>query len=335
MTRKVHIIAEAGTNHGGQREVAERLVDIAHGAAADSVKFQIIYPEGLYLPKFFRNGEVNGYVDNEVFHLRAAGMLRDDDYRELTEYCWGKNLRMSASVFDRRSLDLLCEFDPYYIKIASCDLNNTYLLKMVAERGRKMIVSTGMASLGEIEKAVQDVHSTGNQDLVLMHCVSMYPCPTERMNLGYLQVLHSAFGLPLGLSDHTESSLAGVMAVAIGVEWIEKHFTYDRKAKGFDHAYAMEPEPFAQYVRDLRAAESACQPQAVKVGEGEQQVKQRARRSLYAARPLQPGELIAEKDVLIVRPEGPLAPGDLARILGRPVRRLIHQYEAISLDQLE
>lgn len=335
MTSQVHIIAEAGTNHGGRRATAERLIDIAHDAGADSVKFQIIYPEGLYLPRFYRNGDTNGYVENEVFGQRVAGMLSDDDYRALARYCREHGLPLSASVFDRRSLDLLCEFDPPYIKIASCDLNNSPLLKLAAERGRRLIVSTGMASLGEIEQAVSDVLSTGNRDLVLMHCVSMYPCPLERMNLGFLSVLRSAFGLPVGLSDHTESSLAGAMAVALGVEWIEKHFTYDRTAKGFDHGYAMEPAALGQYVRDLRSAEVACRRPATKVGDGEQQVKQRARRSLYAARTIQPHEPITEADVLVVRPEGPLAPGDVGRVVGRSARRLIHQYEAIALDQLE
>jgi sialic acid synthase SpsE len=335
MAGPVHIIAEAGTNHGGRLERALALADIARAAGADSVKFQIIYPEGLYLPRFYHNGEANGYVDNEVFRARAAGMLADDDYRALAEHCRCHGLPLSASVFDRRSLDLLCALDPPYIKIASCDLNNTPLLKMAAERGRKLIVSTGMASLGEVEQAVNDILATGNRDLVLMHCVSVYPAPLERMNLDFLRVLRAAFGLPVGLSDHTESSLAGAMAVALGAEWVEKHFTYDRKAAGFDHAYAMEPDGLAQYVANIRAAEEACRRPALKVGDDERQVRQRARRALYAARAIAAGERLAEADVLVVRPEGPLTPQDLPRVLGRTARRQIHQYEPLCPEQLE
>jgi sialic acid synthase SpsE len=332
MSSRLHVIAEAGTNHGGNPDTARRLMAIAREAGADSVKFQIIYPEGLYLPRFYRDG---GYVENEVYQIRAAAMLSDDDYRRLAAHCREAGIPMSASVFDRRGLDLLCELDPPYIKIASCDLNNDGLLRQAAERGRKLIVSTGMATLGEVEHAVQTIQSTGNSDLVLMHCVSIYPCSVEQTNLGFLNTLRAAFGLPLGFSDHTESSVAAAIAVSMGVEWIEKHFTYDRKAKGFDHGYAMEPDPFGQYIRDIRSAAIACQCPGTKLRPEESQVKTRARRSIYAARTINASERIRESDLVVVRPEGPLAPNDLSKIIGRIARRTIQAYEPISLDVVE
>jgi sialic acid synthase SpsE len=199
-------------------------------------------------------------------------------------------MALSSSIFDERGLDLLRELNPPYIKIASCDLNNSPLLKQAAESGRKLIVSTGMATLGEIERAVSDIVITGNRDLVLMHCVSVYPCPTRQMNLGFLQVLKTAFGFPVGLSDHTENSLATSAAAALGVSWIEKHFTLDRKSPGFDHAYAMEPASLKQYVQDVRDVTAALTPAPTKIGEAEAKVKVRARRALYAARDIAPGE---------------------------------------------
>lgn len=325
----VHIIAEAGTNHNARRELAERLADMAAEAGADSVKFQIIYPEGLYLPKIYEGGCL---TENVVYRKRQAGMLGDEDWRGVAGYCAGKGIPLAASVFDQRGIDLLCSLSAPYIKIASCDLNNSRLLARAAETGRRVVVSTGMASLGEIERAVADVSAVGGHDLVLMHCVSQYPCPTERMNLGFLRVLREAFGLPVGLSDHTESSLAAAAAIAMGATWIEKHITLDRKSEGFDHAYAMEPAMFKQFVQDLRAVEQACERQPVKVGAGEAQVRTRARRSIYAARDLGPGELLTEADVLVVRPEGPLGPNDLELVLGREVRRPVRQYEAMTLD---
>jgi sialic acid synthase SpsE len=331
MSRHVHVIAEAGTNHGGDRATAERLIGIAREAGADSVKFQIIYPEGLYLPRFYTNGQ---YQENEVYQIRAAAMLKDEDYRSLAGVARKQGIPMSASVFDPRGLDLLCELDPPYVKIASCDLNNDRLLRQAAERGKKVIVSTGMASLGEVEQAVKAVHSTGNTDLVLMHCVSIYPCPLEKANLTFLQTLKTTFGLPIGYSDHTESSIAASIAVSMGVEWIEKHFTYDRTAKGFDHAYAMEPPAFAQYIRDIRAATAATDRPTAKLQPEEGNVKKRARRSVYAARVIQAGEAIGEGDLLVVRPEGPLAPNEIHLVVGRVARRAIQAYEPISLDML-
>ena len=331
MAESIHIIGEAGTNHNGSYETARQLVDVAVEAKADSIKFQIIYPEGLYLPRLFQNGV---YQDNEVFAIRAANALTDGEYQGLAAYCAESDIPFTASIFDRQGLDLLDDLDVPYIKTASCDLNNSPFLMEVAERGRRMIISTGMATLGEIDRAVSDVVSKGNDNIVLLHCVSIYPAPVERMNLGFIRTLQQAFGFPVGLSDHTESTLAASVAVAMGVSWIEKHFTLDRTSKGFDHAYAMEPQSFADYIKDVRATELACASRAQKVGETEETVRLRARRGLFAARDMALDETFAPEDVLIVRPEAPLRPNDLPLVLGRKARREVHQYEPITLEML-
>jgi sialic acid synthase SpsE len=325
----VKIIAEAGTNHNGDMETAWKLVDVASEASADSVKFQVIYPEGLYLPRFFNDGS---YMDNEVYRDRRTAMLSDDEYRALADYCATKGIELSASVFDKRGVDLLVGLQVRYIKIASCDLNNSRLLMYAAEQGKRLVISTGMASLPEIERAVTDVFRAGNRDVVLMHCVSVYPCPIERMNLSYIRVLKESFDLPVGLSDHTEHSLCAAAAVAMGVEWIEKHFTLDRRARGFDHAYAMEPDGLKGFIKDVRSVEEACRPQGTKIGADEAKVKSRARRGLYAARNIGPGEIVGEADVLVVRPEGSLAPNDLPLVVGKRAKRVIATYEVLSLD---
>ncbi len=328
-TSPLHLIAEAGTNHGGSLETARQLVDAARAAGADSVKFQVIYPEGLYLPEFFVNG---AYVPNEVFAKRQAAMLADDDWRRLSDHARERGLPLSASIFDRRGLDLLEALDAPYIKIASCDLNNTPLLAAAAARGRRLILSTGMSTLAEIERAVRAVQQAGSTELVLMHCVSVYPCPTAQANVRFVETLARTFGLPVGFSDHTEGSVAAAMAVALGATWIEKHLTLDRAAAGFDHAYAMEPAMWKAYATDLRAAEVAGRAPVEKVQSAEAGVRQRARRALYAARDLQPGETISERDVLIVRPEGPLTPDDATRVVGGRARRGFRKFEAITWE---
>ena len=330
MPQPIHVIAEAGTNHNADFEKGKNLIDIAAESGADSVKFQIINPEGLYVSKLWEQGQC---IDNEVIAMRRAGMLHDDDYRRLAEYAREKNLPLSASVFDKRSLELLNEFEPPYIKIASCDLNNSPLLKQAAEYGRPLIISTGMSTLQEVEQAVKDITSTGNDQLVIMHCVSIYPCPTERMNLGFIQDLKSNFGFEIGLSDHTENSLAAAAAVAMGVTWIEKHYTWNRQAPGFDHAYAMEPAALTDYIQDIRQVSQAMSSPDCKVSETEANVKKRARRALYASRDLNVGEVISEDDVLIVRPEGPMVPNQLPLVVGQQVQEPIRQYEALQPQQ--
>lgn len=331
MSPGLHVIAEAGTNHGGDAAVARRLVDVAAEAGADSVKFQLIHPEGLYLPKLWRDGRE---VDNEVFARRRAAMLGPDDYRALAAHAARRGLPLTASVFDERGLDLLMDLDAPYVKVASCDLDNGPFLKAVAQQGRRVVLSTGMSTLAEIERAVEDVLSTGNEDLVLLHCVSVYPAPTARANVGFVSTLATAFGLPVGFSDHTESSVAAVVAVALGAQWIEKHYTLDRTAPGFDHAYAMEPESLTAYVADLRAAETALRTPCEKVGADEALVRQRARRALYAARDLPAGQPITEHDVLVVRPEGPLSPHDLPSVVGRVAAGPIRRYEPLAWELL-
>ncbi len=332
MSQPVHIIAEAGTNHDAKLEQGKVLIDVAKQAGADSVKFQIIYPEGLYLPEFHENG---GYRRNEVFDKRAAGMLSDDAYRTLAKYGRDTGIPVSASAFDDRGLKLLDSLDPPYIKIASPDLNNSRMLKAAASYGRKLVVSTGYASLAEIERAVTDIVATGHRDLVLLHCVSIYPCPFEATNLGFIDVLRSAFGFPVGFSDHTESSLAAVIAVAKGATWLEKHFTIDRSLAGFDHGYAMSPAMLASYVADVRAATEACSTHVPKVGAEESRRAKMARRSVYAARDITAGATIGDADLVVVRPEGPLAPNESAVVAGRRARRAFGRYEPLRLEDTE
>ena len=328
---EVHVIAEAGTNHNGRVDTALKLANAAQEAGADSVKFQMIFPAGLYLPSLWQDGKL---TENTVFAARTRAALSGSGFSRIAGHCKSIGIPFSASVFDRAGLDLLRELEAPYIKLASCDLNNGPLLRMAAERGRRLILSTGMSSLGEIETAVRTVLDTGNRDLVLMHCVSVYPCPVEITNLGFLDTLKSAFGLPVGFSDHTQSSIAAAIAVSKGVTWIEKHFTLDRKDEGFDHAYAAEPATLTAYVADIRSAIQACAPGQPKTREAEAGVRKRARRALYAARDLAPLEVVREEDVLIVRPEGPMEPNDLHRVVGASARRAVRRYEPFSPDAL-
>lgn len=331
MPSKIHVVAEAGTNHNGSVATGRELIDVAVRSGADSVKFQMIFPEGLYLPRFHREGR---YEDSQAFAQRLRTALSADDYRALAAHAGERGIPFSASVFDRQGIELLDELDVSFIKIASCDLNNTPLLRAAAETGRKLIISTGMGTLKEIERAVAAARGSGQDDIVLMHCVSVYPCQLEQMNLSFINTLRREFAVPVGLSDHTETSLAAAIAVAKGVTWIEKHFTLDRRAAGFDHAYAMEPDALADFVSDVAAAVAACELRERKVSTAEQDVKRRARRGLYAARDLPAGKTLAEDDVLVVRPEGPLPPAVLPQVVGRTVRLALRQYEPLTWERL-
>ncbi len=330
-TSNIHVIAEAGTNHNADPETGKRLIDAAVAAGADSVKFQVIYPEGLYLTHLWEGEQL---VENEVVAIRRRGMLTDEDYADLNRYAAEQGIPMSASVFDQRGIDLIAGLDAPYLKLASCDLNNTTLLRQAAATGKKLIVSTGMASLAEVERSVKAILDTGHEDVVLLHCVSVYPCPTEQMNVGFIETLKREFGLPVGLSDHTEEDVAAPMAVALGAIWFEKHYTLDRSAEGFDHAYAMEPDALARYVSVIRNAEKALTAPATKVSEAEAETAQRARRGIYAARDLSAGSVLAAEDLLIVRPEGPINPQDADALIGKTLAADLDRFRPFTQDGL-
>lgn len=328
----VHIIAEAGTTHEGDVKTACQMVEIAKQAGADSVKFQFINPPGLYLEKIREKGEL---VENPVLAPRYAQMLTEAEWRQVSDTAKREGLPFSASIFDEVSLNQLLALDPPYIKLASTDANNLPLIERVCDTGKPILLSTGMSGLGEIESAVDTLVRRGATDTVLMHCVSAYPCPEEIANVGFVSTLMAAFGLPGGFSDHTETSVSAIAAVALGATWIEKHMTQDRSAKGFDHAYAMEPDMLAGFIRDVRAAEAVLTPQTPKLGETERTVKARARRGLWAKRDLEAGHVLTADDILVVRPAGPLGPMDLDKVIGRRLAAPIGESEAIRPERLE
>ncbi len=319
----VHIIAEAGSNYNGSVELAKRLNESAVTAGADSVKYQIINTGLLYRPGDYVYGH---YQIEDVRAIRRRDELADEDWRRIFEDARARGIDCSASVFDERGLDLLESLDPPYVKIASCDLNNHRFLRQVAARRRRMVVSTGMATLDEIDRAVSVLNSAGigGGDLVLLHCVSVYPSPLSETNLRFVELLSNRFGCEVGFSDHTMGTEAACMAVALGATWVEKHFTTDSALIGLDHKHAAEPEVLSRYVGMIREAECSLRQKEDKVGSAEAFTKQRARRGIYASRDLPQGHIVIETDVEVLRPEGPLAADRIDEVigirLGRPVR---------------
>lgn len=329
----IHLIAEAGTNHNGSVAVGKKLIRKAAHAGADSVKFQMIFPDGLYLPVEHLGGGVT--QPSAVFAKRQATALDLNGFRELAAYCRELRVGFSASVFDQQGIDLLVELDAPYIKIASCDLNNSPLIMRAAAAGKPLVISTGMSQLDEIKRAIDDARSAGAGDIVLMHCVSIYPCPTQQANVSFLDTLAAQFDVALGYSDHTESSIAAAIAVSNGVRWIEKHITLDRDDEGFDHTYAMEPPMFAAYAADVTAAYHATRPPVEKVGDAECEVRRRARRGLYAAHRIESGQTIGQDDVLIVRPEAALAPNQIFELIGGTATQPIEKYQPLELGMIQ
>jgi N,N'-diacetyllegionaminate synthase len=328
----VHVIAEAGSNYNGSVDLAFKLNRVALDAGADSVKYQIIYSEGLYRTGIYAYGH---YDIKDVLRIRKEGELTDNEWLAVCTNARDIGISFSASVFDTRGLDLLMSFDPPYIKTASSDLNNLRFLREVAVRGKPMVVSTGMATLIEIERTVNELikHGVSSEKLVLLHCVSSYPTELGDTNLAFLQILKQ-FGTTIGFSDHTLSSEAACLAVALGATWIEKHFTTDHTLDGFDHKHAIEPLPFGDYIKAIRATENSLLPKHRKIGDAEAYTKQRARRGLYVASDLPAGHILANNDILIVRPENTISADQVDQVVGMQLIEPLKANEPLSFQVL-
>ncbi len=328
----IHIIAEAGTNNNGRLDKAKNLCDIAKRANADSVKFQMINTWGLYLPGDYEYGK---YDIKDVIRIREEGQMTDEEYTALNAHCNTENISFTSSVFDEKSLDLLASFKPKYVKIASSDLNNVSFLRKVASRGIKMVISTGMSTLQDVQFTMNELAKVNFSDIVLLHCVSVYPAQLRQANLPFIKTLKDEFGTEVGFSDHTGNSMASCMALNYGATWFEKHFTEDKSQEGLDHAYALDEQELTAYVSDIEQAIEAINGNDIKISEAEFYTRRRARRSMYASKDLKQGDVITEQDVLVVRPENVMQANEYDLVIGATLTTDLKQHGAFNKDILK
>lgn len=322
------VIAEAGSNHDGSVDRALRLIDIGHAVGASSVKFQFIFPDGLYLPFFREGGELRR---NLAYDQRVTELLTPKQWQKVWRHGQSVGIGLSASVFCERGLDLLADLGSDYVKIASTDLTNLDLIELAATRFNRVLVSTGMASLMEVSQAVALVQNRyPDVQLELLHCVSLYPCPVELANPARVRLLREAFNIRVGYSDHTDGNLSAVLALCQGADLFEKHFTDDRTRTGFDHANALEPDQLRSYIDSLRQAMVSLSGHPNRNSSRELETKIRARRGVYASRDLPAGHILAKEDLLHVRPSTtqPVLPSQL---IGQQLNLAIRRYDALGL----
>lgn len=323
------IIAEAGSNHNGDVRRACELISLAAKAGASSVKFQFIFAEGLYLPQFF---DGTGYVHNQVFDKRKSEELSEADWQKIWSYAREQGIAVSASVFCERGIKLLERLGSSYVKIASTDLTNHHLIDKACSVFDRVIVSTGMASLAEIDSTVRFVRKHHPRtNLQLMHCVSAYPCSLNDANTQRVKLLRENFDLTVGYSDHTSEDISAGMALVQGATFFEKHFTTDQTLPGFDHAHALDGAQLANYVSHInQAAESLNRP-ANSLSPQEEITKVRARRGVYASRDLPAGHVLKEEDLLYVRPSTDVDFNGLSNLIGQVLAHDIPHFAALNL----
>jgi len=317
---RCYVVAEAGANHNRDLGLARELIDVAAGAGADAVKFQTYRGEAIYSSKAPRFGYLDD--DRSPQELLEAIALPREWQQELLAYAGSRGIAWFSSPFDHDAVDSLAALGVPAMKIASFELGDLPLIRKAASTGAPIILSCGMATYGEVEDALEAVAEAGGTRVALLQCASVYPAPPEIMNLRAMATLRTAFGVPVGLSDHTQGIAVATGGAALGMQMIEKHFTLSRDMEGPDHGFALEPEELEAMVEGIRAVEQAMGngrvegPSALE----RQEMYRLARRSLIAARPIPAGTTITEDMLTVKRPGFGIPPKFLELTVGRTAR---------------
>ncbi len=333
----VLIIAEAGVNHNGSLELAKRLVDVAAEAGADLVKFQT-----------FKAREIaSGAAKRADYQTRNDGGLPEDgqltmlerlelsaaDHDALVAHCSDRGIGFFSTGFDLASLDYLQTLGFDQFKVPSGEITNLPYLRKLAGFGRNLILSTGMATLGEIEAAIDALEAAGlcRSRVTVLHCTTEYPAPIGEVNLRAMTSIATAFGVPVGYSDHTTGIEVALAAVALGARVIEKHFTLDRGLPGPDHAASLEPNELAKMVSGIRRIEVALGSAQKRRTPSEARNVVVARKSIVAARPISKGEIFDDYNLTAKRPGTGLSPMRWDEVIGRAATRDFAADEEIEL----
>lgn len=332
---KTLIIAEAGVNHNGSLEMARQLVASAAAAGADLVKFQSFVTSKIIsreAPKAEYQKDTTSAEESQYEMVRKLELSRDD-HEVLIEECRRHGIGFLSTAFDIDSFDMLVELGINQVKIPSGELTNLPLLRYVTRLGKPVILSTGMAGLGEIEAALDIIERAGTprSRIVVLHCTTEYPTPMEDVNLRAMLSLKQAFGVEVGYSDHTPGIEVSIAAVALGATVIEKHFTLNRNLPGPDHRASLEPHELKAMVDAIRNIELALGDGVKRPSPSEQKNKPIARKSLVASRSIQAGELFSADNIATKRPGTGISPMRWDEIIGRPAPRDFAADELIEL----
>lgn len=327
------IIAEAGVNHNGDIKLAKKLVDMALYAGADAVKFQTFKSEKLVTgyAKMAKYQKDNIGAEDSQFNMLKKLELSYNQFEELKKYCEHKGIIFMSTPFDIESADFLNSIGLEAFKISSGDLTNIPLLEHIAGFNKPIILSSGMAVLGEIEEAVMSLKNKGIKDIAVLHCTSNYPAALEAVNLRAMNTIKDSFNVVGGYSDHTEGITIPIAAAALGANIIEKHFTLDKTMEGPDHKASLEPEELKKMIQGIRNVEISLGSGIKMFTQSEISTMQVARKSIVACKDIKKGETIELEDLDYKRPGNGLSPKYYKELIGKKAAMDINIDEQITL----
>ncbi|CAG9468070.1 N-acetylneuraminate synthase [Campylobacter upsaliensis] len=330
--KKVLIIAEAGVNHNGDINLAKKLIEQAAKAGADVVKFQTFKANScvsVSAKKAKYQLETTAKEESQLEMIQKLELSYESHF-ELMKHCKKHGIAFLSTPFDLESVEFLRGLDLPYFKIPSGEITNLPYLKAVAKCKKRVLLSTGMANLGEIEAALTILRKNGTRNITLLHCNTEYPTPFEDVNLNALKTLKEAFKLEVGYSDHTEGIVASLGAVALGAVVIEKHFTLDKTMEGPDHRASLEFEELKALCKGIRELEKALGSGIKKASKSEAKNKIIARKSLVAKREIQKGEKFSIENLTTKRPGSGISAMRYEEYLGKRALKTYKKDELIN-----
>ncbi|MCX5811400.1 MAG: N-acetylneuraminate synthase [Proteobacteria bacterium] len=335
LKQKTFIIAEAGVNHNGDIKTAKKMIDAAVKAGADAVKFQTFIPENIVsreAPKAEYQKNTTDKRESQLEMLKKL-TLDADAHKELIDYCKKKGIQFLSTPFDMDSIDLLNNLGLETLKVPSGEITNLPYLRKIGGLNKKVIMSTGMADMKEIGKAMKILIEAGTskESITLLHCNTEYPTPVKDVNLLAMVSMRSSFGVRVGYSDHTLGIEVPVAAVALGAEVIEKHFTLDRNAEGPDHRASLEPKELEAMVTAIRNIEEALGNGVKNPSPSETKNMVIARKSIVAFGEIKKGDIFTEKNIAVKRPGTGISPMKWDDVIGRKAKRYFQPDEMITL----
>jgi N,N'-diacetyllegionaminate synthase len=325
VNNKTFIIAEAGVNHNGSLEMALQLIDVAVAAGADAVKFQTFKAEkviAVNAPKACYQKETTGSDESQLEMVKKLE-LDETAHTKLYQYCQQKGIQFLSTPFDLESVDLLNRLGLAIFKIPSGEITNLPYLRKLGALKKRLIMSTGMTDMGEIEAALDILTESGTslENITVLHCSTEYPTPLEDVNLKAMLTIGRAFGVAVGYSDHTPGIEVAVAAVALGAVVLEKHFTLGRNLPGPDHKASLEPDEFKGMVAAIRNIEKALGDGFKRPSPSEVKNKSIARKSLVATQPIKTGELFSTDNITAKRPGTGISPMRWDEVLGQAAQK--------------
>lgn len=332
-----YVIAEIGANHNGDMDLAKKMIDVAKECGADCVKFQswskdTIFSKKVYDDNYFLRDDYRNRTDYTLESIVDKYHIGIEQHKMLKEYCDLIGIEFNSTPFAKAEVDLLVdELKVPFVKVASMDLNNIPFLEYIAKKNVPVVISTGLCEISDVADAVKTLKENGCPEVILLHCVSIYPPEDSQVNLNNIDMLRQTFGCKVGYSDHTLGTIAPIMSIAKGVCIIEKHFTLDKDMVGWDHKISADPAELKQICEASKVGYKMLGSYAKVVNENQER-RDAFQRSIVAARPIKIGEVITEADLDYKRPGSGIPPKYYKFIIGKTAKRDLMYDEIVQME---